>query len=94
MVEEKKTEQQQDGEEEEEEVWLDASFFVDESYVLKNFNYGSHNIALYCLQTSSTDYDLTGQIVWPGAELLNKFLVEGSLSLEGLSVLELGSGVA
>lgn len=79
--------------EEEEDVCLDESFFVDESYVLKSFNYGSKTIDVYCLQSSSTDYDLTGQIIWPGAELLNKFLAQNFLSFQGLSILELGSGV-
>ncbi|KAI5075376.1 hypothetical protein GOP47_0009934 [Adiantum capillus-veneris] len=78
---------------EEDEVWLDESFFIDDSYVLKTFQYGSQIITLYCLQTSSTDYDLTGQIVWPGAELLNKYIARGLLSLNELAILELGSGV-
>ncbi|KAH7447643.1 hypothetical protein KP509_01G115000 [Ceratopteris richardii] len=81
------------GENEEEEELLLDEFFVDESYVLKSFKYGSNTISLYCLETSSTDYDLTGQIVWPGAELLNRYITQGSICLDGLSILELGSGL-
>ncbi|MCO5590809.1 hypothetical protein L7F22_044784 [Adiantum nelumboides] len=44
-------------------------------------------------QTNFADYDLTGQVVWPGAELFNKYIAQGLLSLSDLSILELGSGV-
>ncbi|KAH9610878.1 hypothetical protein KSS87_016967, partial [Heliosperma pusillum] len=39
------------------------------------------------------DFDLTGQLVWPGAVLLNDYLSKNLDELRGLSVLELGSGV-
>lgn len=39
------------------------------------------------------DYDLTGQLVWPGSGILNDYLVNHSHRLDGLSVIELGSGV-
>lgn len=39
------------------------------------------------------DYDLTGQLVWPGAVLLNNYLSMNAQILEGKSVIELGSGV-
>ena len=35
---------------------------------------------------ATADYDLTGQLVWPGAELLNDYLANHS-------DIELGSGV-
>ena len=41
----------------------------------------------------TADYDLTGQLVWPGAGILNDYLVNHSHILDGLSVIELGSGV-
>lgn len=41
----------------------------------------------------AADYDLTGQLVWPGAVLLNNFLSLHAEILEGRSVIELGSGV-
>jgi hypothetical protein len=42
---------------------------------------------------ATADYDLTGQLVWPGAELLNDYLANHSEILNNLSVIELGSGV-
>jgi len=41
----------------------------------------------------AADYDLTGQLVWPGAGILNDYLVNHSHLLDGRSVIELGSGV-
>lgn len=41
----------------------------------------------------AADYDLTGQLVWPGAVLLNNYLSMNSEILKGKSVIELGSGV-
>ncbi|XP_031403032.1 protein N-terminal and lysine N-methyltransferase EFM7 isoform X2 [Punica granatum] len=39
------------------------------------------------------DFDLTGQLVWPGAMLLNEYLSKNVDLLKGCSVIELGSGV-
>ncbi|KAJ6820196.1 protein N-lysine methyltransferase METTL21A isoform X1 [Iris pallida] len=74
-------------------VCLGESFFVNRDYELATFTFGSHVLHLHCLQSASTDYDLTGQIVWPGAMLLNNYLSENSGILEGRSVIELGSGI-
>lgn len=41
----------------------------------------------------AADFDLTGQMVWPGAEILNDYLSKNSDMLRGCSVIELGSGV-
>ena len=41
----------------------------------------------------TADFDLTGQLVWPGAMLLNDYLSKNTDLLKGCSVLELGSGV-
>jgi hypothetical protein len=62
-------------------------------YQLTKFTFGSHVLELYCLQSASTDFDLTGQLVWPGAMLMNGYLSENADILQGCSVLELGSGV-
>ncbi|OVA02012.1 Nicotinamide N-methyltransferase-like [Macleaya cordata] len=45
------------------------------------------------LKSSYTDYDLTGQLVWPGCVLLNNYLSQNTDVLQGCSVIELGSGV-
>ncbi|XP_021604820.1 protein N-lysine methyltransferase METTL21A [Manihot esculenta] len=78
---------------EEEIVCLDESFFINDDYQLTTFTFGSHVLQLLCLQSASTDFDLTGQLVWPGAKLLNDYLSKNAEMLQGCSVLELGSGV-
>ncbi|AEC07893.1 Putative methyltransferase family protein [Arabidopsis thaliana] len=80
-------------EEEEEEIVCLESFFINDDYQLTKFTFGSHVLELYCLQSASTDFDLTGQLVWPGAMLMNGYLSENADILQGCSVLELGSGV-
>ncbi|MQM09823.1 hypothetical protein Taro_042703 [Colocasia esculenta] len=57
------------------------------------FTFGSHVLELLCLQSASTNFDLTGQLVWPGSVLLNNFLCKNTDILKGCSVIELGSGV-
>ncbi|RCV14231.1 hypothetical protein SETIT_2G409000v2 [Setaria italica] len=83
-------------EEEEEEddiVCLDPSFFVDRSYEMTTFTFGAHELHLLCLRAASTDYDLTGQLVWPGAVLMNNYLSEHPETVKECSVIELGSGI-
>ncbi|CAH8306482.1 unnamed protein product [Eruca vesicaria subsp. sativa] len=80
-------------EEEDDIVCLDESFFVNDDYQLTTFTFGSNVLELYCLQSASTDFDLTGQLVWPGAMLMNGYLSENADILQGCSVLEFGSGV-
>ncbi|KAK9273680.1 hypothetical protein L1049_018490 [Liquidambar formosana] len=63
------------------------------SYQLTTFTFGSQVLQLLCLQSASTDFDLTGQLVWPGAMLLNDYLSKNAEMLQGCSVIELGSGV-
>ncbi|RAL45904.1 hypothetical protein DM860_006058 [Cuscuta australis] len=63
------------------------------SYELTTFSFGSQVLQLYCLQSASTDFDLTGQLVWPGAVLLNDYLAKNADIIQGCSVIELGSGV-
>jgi len=41
----------------------------------------------------AADYDLTGQLVWPGAVLMNNYLSEHPENVKGCSVIELGSGI-
>ncbi|XP_047967563.1 protein-lysine N-methyltransferase EFM3 [Salvia hispanica] len=82
-----------DSGEENDMVCLDESFFINDNYQIARFTFGSQILELYCLQSASTDFDLTGQMVWPGAELLNNYLSKNSDILRGCSVIELGSGV-
>ncbi|KAI7743066.1 hypothetical protein M8C21_004480, partial [Ambrosia artemisiifolia] len=75
-------------------VCLGESFFIDNNYEVATFTFGSHVLHLLCLQSASTDFDLTGQLVWPGARLLNDYISKHSELLQGSSsAIELGSGV-
>ncbi|KAJ6409275.1 hypothetical protein OIU84_008884 [Salix udensis] len=85
--------EEKEEEEEEEIVCLDESFFINDNYQLTTFTFGSQVIELLCLHSSSTDFDLTGQLVWPGAMLLNDYLAKNAEMLRGCSIIELGSGV-
>lgn len=80
-------------EEEEEEIVCLESFFINDDYQLTTFTFGSQVLQLLCLQSASTDFDLTGQLVWPGAMLLNDYLSKNAEMLQGCSIIELGSGV-
>uniref|UniRef100_A0ACD5WNB8 Uncharacterized protein n=2 Tax=Avena sativa TaxID=4498 RepID=A0ACD5WNB8_AVESA len=80
-------------EEEDDIVCLDPSFFMNRDYEMKTFTYGSQVLHLLCSSSASTDYDLTGQLVWPGAVLMNTYLSEHPETVKGRSVIELGSGI-
>ncbi|OWM69125.1 hypothetical protein CDL15_Pgr025312 [Punica granatum] len=81
---------ERDGEEEEEEiVCLEASFFINDKYTSLSLSF-FHYLPPCLLKT---DFDLTGQLVWPGAMLLNEYLSKNVDLLKGCSVIELGSGV-
>lgn len=80
-------------EEEDSIVCLDESFFINDNYQLTTFTFGSHVLQLLCLQSASTDFDLTGQLVWPGAMLMNDYISKNTDKLHGCSIIELGSGV-
>ena len=80
-------------EEEDDFVCLDPSFFMNRNYEMKTFTYGSQELQLLCLSSACTDYDLTGQLVWPGAVLMNTYLSEHPETVKGCSLIELGSGI-
>lgn len=82
-----------EGDDDDGTICLGESFFINQDYQLTRFTFGSQVLDLLCLQSASTDFDLTGQLVWPGARLLNDYLSDNSEILRGCSVIELGSGV-
>ncbi|KAL2535933.1 putative methyltransferase family protein [Forsythia ovata] len=84
---------EREGGEDDEIVCLDESFFINDNYQLTTFTFGAQVLELHCLQSASTDFDLTGQLVWPGAVLLNDYLSKNAEMLQGRSIIELGSGV-
>ncbi|CDW78840.1 UNKNOWN [Stylonychia lemnae] len=81
-----------DGEEEDQLV----SLFTDTDYQEIKFEYKEIKQTIFALKTSSTDYDLTGQIIWKAADILSKYIID-TLGPEVFApikpnILELGSG--
>lgn len=73
-----------------------VGLFTDTDYQELTFTYKDFTQTLFALKTSSTDYDLTGQIIWKAADILSKYILDnlGPNLLKGKTVLELGSGPA
>jgi hypothetical protein len=73
-----------------------ASLFVDEDYVEESFEFGdclsSSATTILCSQAASTDYDLTGQVVWPVSVFLSWFIAMRPELFRGQTVVELGAG--
>ncbi len=44
------------------------------------------------MQAASTDYDLTGQIIWRAAEQLAEFIIDHKEEFKDKTVIELGAG--
>lgn len=77
-------------EEEEDNLY---GLFVCEDYVVKDFVFGDETQQLLCSNMSSTDFDLTGQIVWPASLLLGWFVWAHREDIfRGRTILELGAG--
>lgn len=81
-------------EQKEREEQMFGDLFVDTDYQPITFEYKDFKQKVYALKTSSTDYDLTGQIIWKAADILSKYILDGfgESHLKGKTVLELGSG--
>jgi hypothetical protein len=75
-----------------------GDFFINRDYITTSHNFESIEVQLDCLTCASTDFDLTGQVIWPAARLLSHFIAASSggirsrLSVIDEDVLELGSG--
>lgn len=80
---------------------LDLSLlFVQRDYKLHHFSFPdvaspgcAFTVAVDLLESAATDYDLTGQVMWPGARGLGRYVAEHPDVVAGRSVLELGAGV-
>ncbi|KAK9804741.1 hypothetical protein WJX72_002891 [[Myrmecia] bisecta] len=76
------------------EVHFDADLFTNESYESRHVQVGSHRLNLLCSPSACTDYDLTGQVLWPAASLLASYLAAHPERLTGRScACELGAGL-
>ena len=89
-----------------EEGCIMESLFTCEKYILRSWTFpyvktstsesseGVHlEQVLLCSNQSSTDHDLTGQIVWPAATMLCYFIARHHDSVfKDATVIELGAG--
>ena len=64
-------------EQKEREEQMFGDLFVDTDYQPITFEYKDFKQKVYALKTSSTDYDLTGQIIWKAADILSKYILDG-----------------
>ena len=63
------------------------------SYEVQNVRVGAITVPVLALQSSSTDFDLTGTIIWPISEVLSWYVFENRERLcKGKDCLELGAG--
>eukprot|EP00884_Botryococcus_braunii_P004057 jgi/Botrbrau1/13652/Bobra.0292s0002.1 len=70
------------------------TLFTSDRYETVVFHHGIFSLSLLCSPTACTDYDLTGQIVWPAARLLADYIAENPHELANVrDVCELGSGL-
>lgn len=80
-----------------EEGYLDVfepNLFLNESYTLRDFTFGDVNLQINCSPSASTDYDLTGQVLWPGASVLSSYLASNTpMLLQHICACELGAGL-
>lgn len=82
----------EDAADDEEEFSLEK-LFVCEEYVEKSWQFAEDcQQSLLCSNMSSTDHDLTGQIVWPASLLLCYFVCNSRPLFKGKHVLEVGAG--
>lgn len=73
-------------------VGVPSDMFFDSCYVHHDFEFGDVRQGVDALKAASTDIDLTGQIVWPGATFLAWYLVGIRSKLAGQRILEVGAG--
>lgn len=72
---------------------FDPGLFLNEECTLFSVNVGGLDETLEASSAASTEYDLTGQVIWPVSRLLALYMHEERERLKGKRVLELGAGV-
>lgn len=74
------------------ECFFVPDLFLNEDYDVVTYEIGDVSQRVLCLQSASTDHDLTGQVVWPVSVLLAWFVASRRERLRGSRVLEVGAG--
>mmetsp|Transcript_38300 Transcript_38300/g.50476 ORF Transcript_38300/g.50476 Transcript_38300/m.50476 type:complete len:279 (+) Transcript_38300:260-1096(+) len=77
---------------EDDECYFEPNLFVNEEYTEKEFHIGNYTQPILCLESASTDFDLTGQIVWPVSVFLSWYIAQNCNLFECKKVVELGAG--
>jgi len=72
---------------------FDPALFLNQDYRDHTFTFGNISLPIQMLHSAMTDYDLTGQIVWPACYALCNYILRHQSLFQGKRVLELGSGV-
>ncbi|KAM9977015.1 hypothetical protein ACTFIR_010867 [Dictyostelium discoideum] len=70
-----------------------GDLFLNKSYVKKTLEYFGVNVNLNVLDSASTDFDLTGQVIWPSAQVLTQYIIKNQEEYKNKKILEVGSGV-
>jgi len=76
-----------------EDELFDPTLFLNKSYVQKTLSFGPYQLLVELLDSAATDFDLTGQIIWPAAAVLCQFAMKEREMFRGKAVLEVGAGV-
>lgn len=69
-----------------------GDLFVSRDYREFTFKYKDVVESIKHCDSATTDFDLTGQIVWPASEALAMYIVDHSNEFTNRTVLELGAG--
>ncbi|KAL0030185.1 hypothetical protein WJX77_001961 [Trebouxia sp. C0004] len=73
---------------------FDSLLFDNESYEVQHYCFSGQKVKLLCSASATTDYDLTGQILWPAASMLAGYLAANPAILENCTcACELGAGL-
>ena len=68
------------------------NFFISEDYKEYTETICGYTQTFYASPAASTDYDLTGQVLWPGAQHLSKYILSNKDLIQDKVILEVGSG--
>lgn len=75
------------------DVGFDPDLFIDREYRPRPWRFRDLEVTILALETAATDFDLTGQVVWPAADALSHYIACYPGLFAGRRVLEVGSGV-
>lgn len=72
--------------------FFNPGLFIDENYQNFKFDFKNFTQNILALDTSSTDHDLTGQVIWPVSIFLAWFIAANRRKFENRRIVEVGAG--